>query len=181
MRYMTSIKLNILGILAIVMILTSAYVIEFAYHDLPCPLCLLQRLGFLTTSFGFLLNLRFGNKMQHYGLSLLGAIFTGAIAVRQILLHIEAGTGGYGPTLFSLHLYTWSFVIVVMMILFITFALILEPPQYGIGERPTWIKHFVTAVFILVLLFTLANAITAFLICGFNTCPHDPVKYLFFS
>jgi disulfide bond formation protein DsbB len=179
MRYITSIKFNILAILGILFISTSAYFMEFYNQELPCPLCLLQRFGFLACAFGFLLNLKFGNKMQHYGLSLIGALFTAAVAMRQILLHIGPASEAYGSTFLHLHLYTWSFIIAVLLILFIALALILEPPQYGGGNeaRPALMKHSVTAAFALVILFCLANAITAYLICGFSACPSDPTEY----
>lgn len=173
MRYLTSIKLNILGILGILFILISAYFLEFYYHELPCPLCLLQRWGFAATIFGFLLNIKYGNRMQHYGLSLIAALFTAAVAMRQILLHIVQNSGSYGSPFLGFHLYTWSFIISVLLMIFIAFDLILEP-EYGMRESPKWVKRTIIALLAAAIALTFANAITTFFICGIGECPENP-------
>ena len=80
---------------------------QFAYDNLPCPLCLLQRIAFTMMAAGLIYNLGFGPRARGYGLILLAAIFGGAVSIRQILLHIAPGDPGYGAPVFGLHDYTW--------------------------------------------------------------------------
>ncbi len=48
--------LNALGLLGITFVLLMASVLQVVLNELPCPLCLLQRLGFMLVMFGFMLN-----------------------------------------------------------------------------------------------------------------------------
>ncbi len=109
--------------------LLAAFGLQFAFKELPCPLCNLQRVAFAMCGFGFLLNLRFGVQMLHYGLTLLGAMFGAAVAGRQVLLHIAPGTGTYGSPLLGLHLYTWALLAFVGIIAGVAVLLLL-------GGRP---------------------------------------------
>lgn len=178
MRYKIATKANMLAILAILIILAGAYVTEFTLHEPPCPLCLLQRFGFLTISYGFLLNIKYGIEMQHYGLSLCGALFTAAVATRQILLHIFTTSGVYGSALFGLHLYTWSFIAAVGFMIFIAFELIFSHQlQYIERMLPKWVENIAAGMFALTILFALANVVTTFLLCGFDECPENPATY----
>jgi hypothetical protein len=40
-----------------------------------------------------------------------------AMSMRQILLHVVPGTGAYGNAIFGLHLYTWAFISLALMII----------------------------------------------------------------
>ncbi len=88
----------------------AALILLPALGELPCPLCLLQRIDFIALGRGLLLNMRFGPSPLHYGLVIAAALFGAAAAGRQVLLHIVPGSGAYGSPLFGLHLYTWSLV-----------------------------------------------------------------------
>ncbi len=71
--------LNALGLLAVTLVLAAALVLQLTLGELPCPLCLLQRVGFVAVGCGLLLNVRFGPAPLHYGLVILGALIkTGA-------------------------------------------------------------------------------------------------------
>src|SRR5512144_1680427 len=102
---------NLIGTAGIAAALLVAFGLQFALNELPCPLCMLQRVALVLCGFGFLLNLRFGAQPLHYGLSILSALFGFAAAGRQVLLHIVPGTGAYGSALFGLHLYAWSLIL----------------------------------------------------------------------
>src|ERR1700733_10349399 len=101
---------NLLVLLSIIFISLFAFMIQFFFEELPCPLCLLQRVGFLFMAYGLLLNFRFGFRPSHYTIILLGAVYTSLVALRQIAINVLSTTGGYGTAIFGLHLYTWSFV-----------------------------------------------------------------------
>ena len=78
--------------------------------ELPCPLCLLQRIQFAMLAIGPILNIRFGPRPSHYAVSLLTAAAGAGFAMRQILLHIMPGDPGYGSALLGYHYYTWAFI-----------------------------------------------------------------------
>ena len=120
--------LNYLGFFGITAILLIALIIQLHDHELPCPLCLLQRLGILAIGFGLWMNIKYGSKPFHYSLSILSALFTSFIAMRQVILHINDPLGtGYGMAFLGLHMYTWVFILccfaiialIILMSLFI--------------------------------------------------------------
>lgn len=65
--------LNALGLIAVDLVLVLAFVDQLWLHDLPCPLCILQRAAFIAAGFGLALNLLFGPRPSHYGVLILGA------------------------------------------------------------------------------------------------------------
>ena len=177
---LTTIKiLNILNVLAITIILAAASFLQFYHHELPCPLCLLQRVGILLMSIGFLMNLRFGFKPSHYGVSILAALFTAAVAGRQLLLHIIPGSGGYGDPFLGLYLYSWAFLLAIGYIIWCAIMLLFNNQfrdELQQQSHPV-IKRFANGVFILILLVVLFNVATTFLECGLQECPSDPLDY----
>lgn len=167
--------INSLDVLGIVLVLAMAFIFQFVFNELPCPLCLLQRAGFLITSIGFLLNLRYGVRPGHYVLSLLGALLTAFIALRQIALHVIPGTGAYGSSILGMHMYTWSFVLSMVILVFTSLTLGLDA-QYRVAKKKPLLFMGVThTVFILVLIIAVLNVISVFSECGFMPCPDNPM------
>ena len=111
-----AIKLNAIALYGIGAVLAAAFYFQIALHELPCPLCLLQRVGFAALAIGPILTLRLGPRPSHYGLILIAALVGAAIAGRQILLHIAPGDPGYGSAILGYHFYTWAFVCFVAAI-----------------------------------------------------------------
>lgn len=169
---------NVLDVLALIVILSLCFIFQFALKELPCPLCLLQRIGFLITGIGFLLNLRFGLRTSHYALSLLGALFTAFVALRQIALHIVPGTGAYGSSILGFHMYTWSFIASMALIAFTSIILGFDA-QYRASvpnlKSLKWIMHVLIAV---MLVLALSNFIAVLGECGLSQCPDNPAQYL---
>ncbi|KDS03141.1 inner membrane protein [Salmonella enterica subsp. enterica serovar Heidelberg str. RI-11-014316] len=89
-----------MGLLGICVALVVAFYYQLVRHELPCPICLLQRAGLIIAGFGFLFNLCFGLRGIHYGMVIIGSILTGVMASRQICLHIMPGDTGYGSAIF---------------------------------------------------------------------------------
>ena len=83
-----AVSLNALGLYAIALVLVVAFAAQLVLGELPCPLCLLQRIQFAMLAVGPIMNVRFGPRPNHYALSLLTAIAGAGIAMRQVLLHI---------------------------------------------------------------------------------------------
>jgi len=59
-------------------ILTAAMVMQYAFGELPCPLCLLQRVAMLGVCFGLMQNFRNGFSDRNLGYSLL---FSGGLGM----------------------------------------------------------------------------------------------------
>ena len=94
-----AIALNILSLYGVALILAGAFAAQLLLHELPCPLCLLQRILFAALAVGPILNIRFGPRPSHYAMSLLAAVAGAVASTRQVLLHIIPGDAGYtlGP------------------------------------------------------------------------------------
>src|SRR5215475_10845273 len=105
-----AVTINALGLYAIAFVLAAAFAAQLILHELPCPLCLLQRIQFAMLAVGPILNVRFGPRPSHYAVSLLTAAAGAAFAMRQVLLHIMPGDPGYGSALLGYHYYTWAFI-----------------------------------------------------------------------
>ena len=67
--------LNAIALLLVCVVLIAAFYYQFTLYELPCPLCLLQRVGFVAVGFGLALNLLYGARPHHYGIMLIGAIY----------------------------------------------------------------------------------------------------------
>jgi len=173
---------NIVGLCGILLVVCTTLSIQFIYHDLPCPLCLLQRLAFFGMALGFIMNLRFNFRASHYTIILLSGFLASFIALRQIVLHIIPGTGSYGAAIFGMHLYTWSYVGSIMTMVLTAILLSFDRQYQSINgnvnqEGNGWRKltQFLFVVFMLVLL---VNTISTFLLCGFKMmCAEDPITY----
>jgi disulfide bond formation protein DsbB len=174
---------NWLGAMAIAGMLLAAFVLQFVQHELPCPLCLLQRIAFVLCGFGFLMNLRFGSHPAHYGTILLAAAFGLAASGRQILLHIVPGDPGFAPPMLGLHLYTWAFVFFTATVLGTALLLLLSPAEAERreGRRPLPMGALSSFAAWMLILVTLANAVAAFALCGPIDCPDNTTSYWLFS
>jgi disulfide bond formation protein DsbB len=167
--------LNILGLFGLSVVLLMGLVLQIALNELPCPLCLLQRIGFVMVMFGFVLNVKYGAAQRHYGVILLGALFGAATALRQISLHVIPGTPAYGSPIFGMHYYTWAFVLFGATILGVAILLILWKEEWqSQGFEMTRFGHWV-CVFALVAVGL--NLLSTFIECGPFECPADPTSY----
>jgi disulfide bond formation protein DsbB len=168
--------LNALALLGVCAVLGVAFYWQVARGELPCPLCLLQRAALLGAGLGFLLNVRFGSSESHYGVVIVSALVGGAVAVRQILLHIVPGTGSYGSALYGWHFYTWALVAFFLIALFAAALLFIEAQfAEGVSEwRPTAGAQILAWLFVLMVV---ANAVSTLLECGFGPCPDNPTGY----
>jgi disulfide bond formation protein DsbB len=168
--------LNILALYAVSGLLIAAYVLEFQRGELPCPLCLLQRIALCGMAAGLIFNLRFGLRPRNYGLILLAAAAGGVFAVRQVLLHIAPSDPGYGTTVFGLHYYTWCAIIFAVAVVASAIVLLFDEQFESPDVRPR-IGPLAGIAIGLALLLTVGNAVTTFLECGVHACPDNPVTF----
>jgi disulfide bond formation protein DsbB len=170
--------LNALFVLVVCGILLGAFGVQFVAGELPCPLCLLQRLAMLGVGFGAMLNVVYGSRPRHYGVALASAIFGGIVAGRHILLHILPGSEPYGSAFYGLHLYTWSFLAFVGTGMVLSVMLMFDKPSVEAtdGSR-TELGLLAKLALSLLIAIAAANFIGALLLCGLGTCPSDPQHY----
>src|SRR5580698_3680048 len=121
-----AITLNATGLYAVALVLAAAFAAQLLLHELPCPLCLLQRLQFAVLAIGPILNIRWGPRPSHYALSLLAAAAGAAFSTRQILLHIMPGDTGYGSALLGYHYYSWALIGFVAAIVLLAAILLFD-------------------------------------------------------
>src|SRR5262245_46638520 len=121
-----AVTLNVLGLYAVALVLAGAFAAQLLLGELPCPLCMLQRIQFAMLAVGPILNVRFGPRPSHYALSLFAAVAGAAFATRQILLHILPGDPGYGTALFGYHYYTGALIGFAAAILLLSAVLLFD-------------------------------------------------------
>ena len=171
---------NAAGACGIAIVLLIVFGLQVGLNELPCPLCILQRVAFVICGFGFVLNLRFGVQPLHYGLSLLGALFGLAAAGRQVMLHVVPGSGAYGSAILGLHLYTWSAVAFLAVVAGVALLMIVGGrPDHDRGDHQAAMRFRGLSRFAAYLLIaaTLANAINSLVLCGPVECPDNPTSY----
>jgi disulfide bond formation protein DsbB len=171
-----AITVNALGLYGVAAVLGAAFAAQLWLGELPCPLCLLQRIQFALLAIGPILNIRFGPRPSHYALSLLAACAGAAFAMRQILLHITPGDPGYGSALLGYHYYTWAFIGFAVAIVLIAAVLLLDR-QFATNDTPPQAGAFAATAVWLVIALTLTNVGSTLLECGFGACADDPVVY----
>lgn len=128
------IMMSVVGILTVFVILSAALVMQFVYGEVPCPLCELQRAGFLSIAIALFMNLRYGNKVAHWAIVILSAFAGIVVSMRQILLHVNDPIG-FGSAILGLHMYTWCLVGFAMVILGATLMLIIYPELTNIKRN----------------------------------------------
>lgn len=156
------------GIFGLCGIVGGAAVIEFGLHETPCVLCLLQRLGLLGVAFGGLLNLKFGDRPQHYAVSIISGLVGGAVSLRQTFLHIVPGSppGPSAPVL-GYDLWWWAFIAFVVSGVGIAAILFLDDPRERRAPAPTTAT---TVAFVLVLGLAAVNVLITLSVCGLGPC-----------
>jgi len=167
---------NALGLYAVALVLAVAFAAQLWLKELPCPLCLLQRIQFAMLAIGPILNIRFGPRPSHYAVSLLAAVAGAAFAMRQILLHIMPGDPGYGSALFGYHYYTWAFIGFAVALVLIALMLLFDG-QFRDDGAPISSSAFARTAVWLVIALTALNVLSTLLECGFAACPDNPVEY----
>jgi disulfide bond formation protein DsbB len=173
--------LNALGLVAIDTVLVLAVADQLWFRDLPCPICILQRAGFIAAGFGVALNLMFGPRPSYYGMTILGAIAGGVISADQVLHYVVPGSGSYGNAIFGLRLYTWALLMFVLIVLGSAIMPLFERQFAATDVLPSRLK--VLPVLAVAVLATLAfgNVISTLAICGAALCPDSPGGYMIFN
>ena len=173
----------VLGVCSVVL---GAMSVQFVGKELPCPLCMLQRMAMLLAALGPMFIIKqtsvrgSDSKVDQsigFGMSIIASVLGLFISGRQVLLHILPGNPGYGGVVFGLHLYTWAFIVFSTILLvsglslmfsrFMTVSKSLD--RMGPASRVTvWVLRITIA----------ANVISVFTESGTNWfLPDNPVQY----
>lgn len=173
-------------ILGICGVLIGAFVVQFAEGEMPCPLCLIQRMCMILAAIGPAYILVEGRSRHAHGFSIMGggfgmsilaAVGGMAVSARQVLLHIKPGDPGYGSPVLGMHLYTWALVVFISVILVSGLTIMFEPRlDLPRSRRLRWLTNFTLGLFALVIA---ANVVSAILEAGWNLyLPDNPERYL---
>jgi disulfide bond formation protein DsbB len=161
--------LNRLWIFVLCGVLIGAFSYQIIESEEPCPLCLLQRLGMIGIATALLLNLRFGIKVEHYGLAILSALIGRIVSLRQISLHVCPQFPTFGQPVFGYDLYVWAFIVFTCSVFAAAVLLIVFGFSGNRDVHPVW-NGWDKLAFAAVFLITLANIFTTFMECGLSPC-----------
>lgn len=162
-------------------ILTTAMVFQYASDELPCPLCLLQRVAMFGTCFGIILHFRHGYSGRNIGLSLIWALFLLIVSARQVLMVIcpRPGHAYPGSAILDLHMPVWSVVIAVALLASFAIELALfGDERLREGNRPWAVTRLAGWLSLYVIILCVANLASAALQCGFDACHTTGYKLL---
>jgi disulfide bond formation protein DsbB len=154
-------------------ILTAAMVMQYAFADIPCPLCLLQRVAMFGCCFGLLHQLRTHKSERGGGIALLFALLLLIIAVRQTLLDLfpRPGHAYVGSAVFGVHMEVWSVVIGVALLLALALRLTLFGGPRSLPQAGTPpLGRAVRLIELYVVLICALNVASVVLQCGLGEC-----------
>ncbi|MFA6266261.1 MAG: disulfide bond formation protein B [Pseudolabrys sp.] len=171
----------LLMLLVIAGVLTAAMVMQYAFGELPCPLCLLQRVALFGVCFAIILSLREDDTARMTGLGLVFSIFLLIVSVRQTLLDIypRPGHDYIGTAVLGLHMPVWSVLIALALLAGYAVKLI----AFGDTQRPHLSSYpalqraaAVASVYVIVL--CAINLGSVVVQCGFDQCHTDSYRML---
>jgi disulfide bond formation protein DsbB len=174
------IELNFAYLLCVVLgiagILTAAMTLQYANRELPCPLCLLERVALFGVCFGVLQNFRHGFSYRNTGYSLLFTVLLLVISVRQSLLDIypRPGHAYIGSAIFGIHMPVWSIIIALTLLTAYAVKLaILGGDEFlrdaDIRSYPR-IKRLADIIGLYVIALLAINFVSVVLQCGLGEC-----------
>ena len=105
-------------LIALAAVLTAAMVMQYAFGEIPCPLCLLQRYAMFGCGVGIVMQLRSAHSERGAGIGAIFAVVLLVISVRQTLLDLfpRPGHAYVGSAVFGLHMPVWSVLIAVALL-----------------------------------------------------------------
>jgi disulfide bond formation protein DsbB len=168
-------------------VMTSAFYIQLAVGESPCPLCMLQRYGMFLSSLGAVFvimqarrgTLTASRYAQGLGMGLVGGLAGASVSIRQILLHIEPGDPGYGHPVLGLHLYTWAFITFAIVAIYVGVMLTVMPQSIPVAPAAGSPVRLLSAIIVWWLIaLAAANVIAIILLEGISwVLPDNPTGY----
>lgn len=158
--------------LAMAGILTVAMIFQYYAGEIPCPLCLLQRVAMFGVCFGIIMHFRHGPSARNDGFCMLFALFLLLVSARQTLIDIypRPGHSYIGSAVFGLHMPVWSIVIAVTILLaFAVKFAILGDPLRDPQPSPT-LGCLARLLSLCVIALCLINFASVIVQCGVDAC-----------
>ena len=151
-------------------ILTVAMVLQYYGNEIPCPLCLLQRVAMFGVCFGIIMHFRHGYSARHDGVSMLFALFLLIVSARQTLLDIYPRPGHeyIGSAILGLHMPVWSVVIAVTILLGFAVKFAVLGGDYLRDQRPSSALGRLLSLYVIAI--ALINLGSVILQCGVDAC-----------
>jgi disulfide bond formation protein DsbB len=159
--------------LTLAAILTVAMVLQYYGGEIPCPLCLLQRVAMFGVCFGAILHFRDGASARNDGFCMLFALLLLIVSARQTLLDIfpRPGHSYVGSAVLGLHMPVWSVVIAAAILVAFAAKLAIlggefpRDPQASptLGRVARMLGLYVIAI-------CLINLVSVIVQCGAATC-----------
>jgi disulfide bond formation protein DsbB len=163
----------VLMLAALAAVLTAALVLQYALGEIPCPLCLLQRMAMLGCCFGLLHQLRADGSERGAGIGLVFALLLLVISMRQTLLDIvpRPGHAYVGQAVFGLHMPVWSVVIALALLAgFAMRSALFGAPRSVPETMATATRRCVRGLELYVVLLCAVNLVSVVLQCGLGDC-----------
>lgn len=167
-------------------VIGAAFRIQILEGDMPCPLCMLQRMAMVLVGIGAIWmiglvwkkRLNLNMYIRCLGLMLLAALLGAFISFRQVELHILPGDPGYGDPVLGLHLYTWALITFIVVIAFAAVMLLFGRtflPAVPGGDAAKWASRILVGIFLFIIA---ANIVSVFMEEGLSLyLDDDPVRY----
>ncbi len=167
-------RLILLAMLAILAaILTAAMVMQYAFGEIPCPLCLLQRFAIFGCCFGLVWQLRSGGSERGTGITLIFSVLLLVISARQTLLDLfpRPGHEYVGSAILGIHMPIWSVFIALALLLGFAarLALLGSPPAAPVAKSSRS-GLLVQGLLIYLVLICTINLVSVVLQCGVGEC-----------
>jgi disulfide bond formation protein DsbB len=170
----------------LVLILAAGFAVQLIAGELPCPLCVMQRIALMLCALGplhILLSARDGALTCRAaavgnGIAIISALLGVVASGRQVLLHILPGDPGYGQALLGLHLYTWCLIAFACQIAASGVMLIATA---WLEDKPVMWRATARGTAIAFAAIVIANLFSVVAEAGLHwDLPENPVEYLLF-
>jgi disulfide bond formation protein DsbB len=164
--------LSMLYVVAAILIAAMAY--QYLNAEIPCPLCLLQRLALFGVCFGIVQNVRNGYSDRNTGWSILFTLFLLIVSVRQTLINIypREGHAYVGSAVFGIHMPVWCVLIATALLIAfgVKLTLLGGDGQFE-GRKPAGaLGKLATAGVVLVMTLCVINFASVVVQCGLDSC-----------
>lgn len=168
-------------VLTMAAVLTTAMVFQYYGGEIPCPLCLLQRVAMFGVCYRIILHFRHGYSARNDGISMLFALFLLIVSMRQTLLDIYSRPGHsyVGSAVLGLHMPVWSVVIAVAVLLAFSIKLaVIDGEQLRNREPSPALGRLARLLCLHVVAICLINLVSVMFQCGAGACHTSEYRLL---
>jgi disulfide bond formation protein DsbB len=162
-----------LMLLALAGVLTAAMGFQYLNGEIPCPLCLLERVAMFACCFGLIQQIRDGGSQHGAGIAMTSAVVLMVISVRQTLLDIvpRPGHAYIGSPVFGLHMAVWSVLVAVSLLIgFAVRLAVLGGPNWAPPAERSRLSRLSAGLGLYVAILCAINFVSVFVQCGFGQC-----------